>query len=265
MNIRLAVVFVTSLITLLATASADVGTAVAPDSSRAEVGLTRIECVADDSTNTALFRGAIIDTGTVDISYEVIVTAAHGLPTDVDMVKRRCSVLGAKDGRYRIERVWRPHSRGRGSVDDWAVLLTERRLSGHVKRVRMLAIDHADRQRMAGNEIAVSLPLGLVGSERACSLIQPGSLDMDLAVELFGHTCRAWHGHSGSPILTTVEGEAYILGIHLGTLRILQNHASLELGRYVDSQIIETIHAAAAWGRGSGHSERPVEPQAKAH
>ena len=262
MNIRLAVVFVTSLITLLATASADVATAVATDRSSAEVGWTRIECVADDSTNTALFRGAIIDTGTVDNSYEVIVTAAHGLPSDVDVLRRQCRVLGAKDGRYRIERIWRPYSRGRGSVDDWAVLLTERRLGGHVKRVRTLAIDHADRQRMAGNEIAVSLPLGLVGSERACSLIQPGSLDVDLAVELFGHTCRAWHGHSGSPILTTVEGEVYILGIHLGTLRILQNHASLELGRYVDMQIIETIHAAAAWGRGSGHSERPIEPQA---
>ncbi len=107
MNIRLAVVFVTSLITLLATASADFATAVAPDSSRAEVGLTRIECVADDSTNTALFRGAIIDTGTVDNGNEVILTAAHGMPTDIDVLRRQCSVLGAKDRRYRIDRVWR--------------------------------------------------------------------------------------------------------------------------------------------------------------
>lgn len=246
MEIRFAAVRITLLITLLATVSAEFATAQVPDSSEAEVGLTRIECAGDDSTYTFRFRGAIIDTGTVDASYEVILTAAHGLPSDVDVLRRRCRVVGAEDGRYRIESVWRPTSQGRGSVDDWAVLLTERRFRGHVKRVRTLATDNAARQQMAGNEMPVRLPLRFTGGERACSLTQPGSLGVNLAAELFGHTCRAWFGHSGSPILTTVEGEVYVLGIHLGSLWIVENHASLEIGRYLDVMIIKTIHAATA-------------------
>ncbi|MCZ6584663.1 MAG: hypothetical protein O6930_01475, partial [Gammaproteobacteria bacterium] len=123
-------------------------------------------------------------------------------------------------------------------------LLTERPLRGDVKRVRTLATDDATRQRLAWDEIPVRLPLRFIGGERACSLTQPGSSGVDLAVELFGHTCRAWFGHSGSPILTIVEGQVYILGIHLGSLWIVENHASLEIGRYLDAKIIETIHAA---------------------
>lgn len=240
---------------MLATASAEAAAAVVSDTIGAAAGLTRIECVPDDGAHTHRFRGAIIDTGTVDFPYEVILTAAHGLPSDVDALRRRCRVVGAEDGRYRIDRVWRPESRGRDSIDDWAVLLTERRLSGTVKRLRSLTIDHAARRQMAGDEMSVRLPLRFLGSERACSLTPPGSFDVDLTAELFGHTCRAWFGHSGSPILTTVEGEVYILGIHLGSRWIVEHHASLEIARYLDATILEAIHAAAARRRESGRSE----------
>lgn len=255
MDFRFTILCVTSLLSLLATASANAATVVLPDSTGATAGLTRIECVPDGGAHTHQLRGAIIDTGIVDISYEVILTTAHGLPTDVDALRRSCRVVGADNGRYRIESVWRPDSRGRGSVDDWAVLLTERRLSGAVKRLRSLAIDHAARQRMTGDEMPVRLPLRSLGSERACSLTPPGSLGMDLTAELFGHTCRAWSGHSGSPILTIVEDEVYLLGIHLGSRWIVEEHAALEIGRYLDATILEAIHAATARRRESGRSE----------
>ncbi len=255
MEIRFTFLCIASLMSLLATASAEPAAAVVPDSIGAAAGLTRIECVPDDGAHTHRFRGAIIDTGTVEISYEVILTAAHGLPSDVDALRRRCRVVGAENGRYRIERVWRPESRGRDSVDDWAVLLTERRLSGTVKRLRSLTIDHGARRQMAEDEMPVRLPLRFLGSERACSLTPPGSLNVDLTAELFGHTCRAWFGHSGSPILATVEGEVYILGIHLGSRWIVEHHASLEIARYLDATILETIHAATVRGRERGRSE----------
>jgi hypothetical protein len=57
---------VTSLMSMLATASAEAAAAVVPDTIGAAAGLTRIECVPDDGAHTHRFRGAIIDTGTVD-------------------------------------------------------------------------------------------------------------------------------------------------------------------------------------------------------
>ena len=173
MELRFTILCVTSLMSLLATASVEAAAVVVPETIGAAAGLARIECVPDDGAHTHRFRGAIIDTGTVDFSYEVILTAAHGLPSDVDAIRRRCRVVGAEDGRYRIDRVWRPESRGRDSVDDWAVLLTERRLSGTVKRLRSLTIDHAARRQMAADEMPVRLQLRFLGGERACSLTPP--------------------------------------------------------------------------------------------
>jgi len=236
-------------VSMLATAYADVAASVVPDGNGSEVGLTRIECVAADGLYWNKLRGAIIDTGRADPTQDVILTVAHGLPSDVDALRRRCSVVGAEDERYQIVSVWRPSPRGRGSVDDWAVLLTERRLHDAVARVPALTIDHASRRRMVEGGIPVRLPLRFVGAERACRLTRMEWPGTDLGVEFFGHTCRAWSGHSGSPILASVEGEMYILGIHLGSQWIFEKQASLEIGRYLDVNILEAIHAAAERGQ----------------
>jgi len=255
MEIRFAVLYATLLVSMLAAVAADVATDMAPNSRGAEGGFTRIQCAPDNGIYMRRSRGAIIDTGTVEKSFEVILTAAHGMPSDVDVIKQNCRVVGAKDRQYRIEEVWRPDSQGRDFVDDWAVLLTERSLSGHVKRLRTLAIDHAARQQLAANQIPVRLPLRFVGIEQACGLTQRRSSGENLELELFGHTCRAWSGHSGSPILIAVESELFILGIHLGNRWIIGNYSPLEIGRYVDVKILEAIHAATAQGRGSNRVE----------
>jgi len=261
METRSAVLCVTALTSLLATASESAAAAVVPDSSGAEVGLTRIECVSEHGADTRRFRGAVIDTGTAAISYEVVLTAGHGLPSDVDALRRACSVVGAEDRRYLIEDVWRPSSRSRGAADDWAVLVTERRLRGDVKRLRTLTTERAFRQQLAENELPVRLPLRFIGAERACHLVQPGLSGAGLAVELFGHTCRAWSGHSGSPILTAVEDEMYILGIHLGSRWSFEERASLRIGRFLDAEMLEAIHGghqrACSRRRSSHGRDRP--------
>lgn len=248
MMVRIPAPGVAALAGWLAMAEVGAATTVLPETGGADAGLTRVACLAEDDSYVSRLRGVLVDVGVEHSAYEVVLTAAHGLPADVDALRRRCSVVDPEDRLYAIDMVWRPVPRGRGSVDDWAVLLTERRLEGDLDRVRVLAANQESWSRMARNEAPLRLPLRFSGGERACRLERPEVAGDDLAAQLFGHTCRAWSGHSGSPILTNVEGEAYLLGIHLGSRWIFERQASQHIGRYLDAEIIRTIRAAAAQG-----------------
>ncbi len=245
MNTRFATLSLTALMSVLG--AADAATPLVPDSSGAEVGLIRVECRPDDGAGLYRFRGVVVDTKTTGISHDVILTTAHGLPSAVDEIRQKCHVVGAQDERYPIAAIWRSDIRGRDSVDDWVVLATGQRLGGGLRRLRVRPMPSSALQQLVVAETVVRLPLRFVGGERACSLTPPGSAGVDLEVELFGHTCRAWPGHSGSPILFTADGELSILGIHLGSRWLFDINGSLEIGRFVDANVLDAIRAASAW------------------
>ncbi len=249
MDTRVAVTCVAVLILPLSLYAAEEATVAVSPYVGIDIGLARIECVSAAGVGRASRRGALIDTGATVTTYEVVLTAAHGLPRETEAVIRTCFLIGYAGRQYPIEAIWHPEQRGRGFTDDWAVILVVGRLSGHVARLRIAPLAHPELQQMISNDAPVRLPLRFAPSERECELTQSRLTVVEVRDGLLAHNCQAWSGHSGSPILINLEGQRYVLGIHLGSRWIFERNAPLRLGRYVDAKISAAIEAAAERGR----------------
>jgi len=241
--------FAVSFICLLPGMSANADTSVVPEYAGAEAGLIGIECIPEGGTVGYRFRGVVIDTGSANSSHEVILTTAHGFPAAAETITERCTVAGEKGRRYPIRAIWRPSSRDRGAVDDWAVVVTGEKLRERLWRQRVRTEPATEEKEGQGAEITVPirLPLRFLGAERACALRSPGSAGVDLEEGLFSHTCRSWSGHSGSPVLAVDERGAFIFGIHLGRRWLVETRQSLRIGRVIDSEILAAVRDATGW------------------
>ena len=202
-----------------------------------DIGLARIECVSAAGAGRASRRGALIDTGATVTTYEVVLTAAHGLSRETEAVIQTCFLIGHAGRQYPIEPIWRPEQRGRGFTDDWAVMLVVGRLSGQVARLRIAPLAHPELQQMISNDAPVRLPLRFAPSERECELTQTRLTVVEVRDGLLAHNCQAWSGHSGSPILINLEGQRYVLGIHLGSRWIFERNAPLRIAPMVTSRV----------------------------
>lgn len=247
MEIRRAVC-IASLSCAFAGFSASADTLAEPDRTGAEIGLLRITCVSGSGVGSDRFRGVVVDTAAAGIRYDVILTAAHGFPRNVARALERCTVLGPNEREYAVDAIWRPEARGRGSIDDWAVIATDRRVRGRIERQSVRILPPAARVEPNTGDTAVRLPLLFFGAEHACALAPPGSAGVELDAGLFGHTCRAWPGHSGSPILADDDGDIFVVGIHVGSRWIFERQSSFKIGRFVDAAILEAIQSAIVWG-----------------
>lgn len=84
MNTRVAVTCVAVLISPPSLYAAEEATVAVSPYVGIDIGLARIECAA--GAGRASRRGALIDTGATVTTYEVVLTAAHGLPDETEAV-----------------------------------------------------------------------------------------------------------------------------------------------------------------------------------
>ncbi len=242
-----ALALVLAPICLLSGIAAYADTYVVPEYAGAEAGLIALECVPEDETIGHRFRGVVIDVG--DTPHEVVLTTAHGFPKAAEIVSERCFVAGRGNRRYPIHALWRPVFRHRGAVDDWAVVVTGRKLRERIWRQRLRDEPVVLEQPGVDPTATVRLPLRFLGTERSCALRTPESVGANLEEGLFVHTCRSWAGHSGSPVLAVDDHGAFVLGIHVGRRWIAQPRRSLRIGRVIDSEILEAVRNATNWRR----------------
>jgi hypothetical protein len=203
-----------------------------------EIGLVRVQCTSE-SGYRQVFRGAVIE---IDGGprYDVILTAGHGLPRDLETVKEYCAVIDANGRRHPLRGMWRPEDSGRGMVDDWAVLATYRRMRRSQPRLPV-----ATPFVVEDSDTSLRLPLMTLAEERDCELLNEGLRAREIERGLFSHSCRSWYGHSGSPILAAANGRAVVIGLHLAKRWFYEEHRTVKIGRYVDTEIIDAIDAAA--------------------
>lgn len=89
---------------------------------------------------------------------------------------------------------------------DWSILRTRRRLPDETPRLRVLASDGID-------EGELSLLVRPV--ERApCGIHRPPATLSDPGLII--HGCRSRQGLSGTPLVTQIDGEPYVVALHVG-------------------------------------------------
>jgi len=220
-----------------------------PSMADLERALVRLECSSEQNSERH-FRGTLIDTGQAKPNFEIILTAAHGLPSNPVELTRSCVVIGEHARSYRIDSVWRPLEPHGPLTDDWAVLRTERRIRGNFRRLRIAQLDQLVGKQMTAEPLPVRLPLLHPPAEHNCSLSGSSLSEAEQSAGLFAHDCRAWQGHSGSPILVSIDEKVLLIGFHLGTRRVFEDRVTLKLGRQLDAAILDAIAAAAGDRRG---------------
>jgi hypothetical protein len=208
-----------------------------------DIGLVRVQCTSDAGYRQ-VFRGAVVELDGA-ARFDVILTAGHGLPRDLDIFKEHCAVIDTDGRRFGLRGMWRPEDSGRGMVDDWAVLATYRRMRRDQPRLAVGVPVVTEHRAPESSAAALRLPLMTVTEERDCALQDSGLTRREIQRGLFSHSCRSWYGHSGSPILAAADGRAVVIGLHLAKRWFYEGHRAIKIGRYVDAAIIDAIDAAA--------------------
>jgi hypothetical protein len=210
-------------------------------------GVALIRCAARGTNLTFYSRGAILDVDVGGADRDVIVATAHGLPADVESIVEECRVIGPDDRRYRVESIRRGRTAKAGDADDWAVLLTKRRLEGDIGRLRVAQLTNDAVARLTSEHAPVRL---LVRNPdlptRDCALSEFAAART--AVGLMSYSCPSAPGSSGSPIIAGIEGRALLIGIHIGWGFGGQSDGRVRIvsiGRSIDAEIAAAITAAA--------------------
>jgi hypothetical protein len=227
-----------------------------------ERGVARLVCRGTAPRVWRQSRAFVVDTRAAGPrSGDLLLAAAHALPSDPGRISRDCTVHGVNGPPAAIVDAWRPEP-PRSLSDDWAILMTAEPLAGDVGRLRMVVLESEVLEALATDAAAIKL---LLYADRSglgdCNLLaRPWVRADELGDGIFAHSCRSRPGLSGSPIVVRIAGEPVAIGINLGyRLRPPQLEGPLfyGIGRAFDAEIAATIdravqraaHTPAAAGR----------------
>lgn len=115
---------------------------------------------------------------------------------------------------------------------DWAILQTARALPSDLPRLRPISLE-------TGEWGEVSLLMRSFQT-RPCAL-----LDAPEAIEdqrLIFHGCPSRPGLSGAPMVAQIDGESYVVGIHLGDIMMLnENFRRYSVARRISDDFLEGL------------------------
>lgn len=220
-------------------------------------GITRIICTSGDRQGWRRSRAVIIDVGVAQQFREVLLAPAHGLPQSPEEIKDNCIVADAAGEAMAISEVWFSENRGESLDGDWAVLTTDRMVAADIDRQQLIKLDEALGDDAQRDQIPVRLLLYSQSVDQDCRIISESPARLAaLTSELFFHSCRAWRGVSGAPIVVGIDGRPTIIGFHIAKLEHplgVALHGIEGIGRAVDASIFSAVWAAAV------HAQEPVE------
>ncbi|WP_203292984.1 hypothetical protein [Maricaulis parjimensis] len=174
--------------------------------------VVQLLCWHDDPTQLHLSRAVVLAYHPVGAEFDLLLATRHGVYGSQGL--RNCRVRGVPLEIGEIVAVETGHP---GTTDtsqfsqDWAILTTRGRLPASVPRLRVLVSD----SQPDGQLTFLRRPV----DQQACSL--PQAPDYLTEPSLIFHDCDRRPGLSGTPLVTQIGDEPYIVALHVGQYLIL--------------------------------------------
>jgi hypothetical protein len=209
-----------------------------PSGAGVERGVATLRCNLANGL-VATSRATVLDVGDAAHS-DVLLTTAHGLPAAADDIRRACRIL-ARGKAHSIQAVWRGGGRTGAPEHDWAVLMTAR-IPGGLRRWRAAAAPRGWLERLVADEVPVRLVLRYADAAQSDCRLEALTAD-----RLLAHSCTAYPGTSGAPLVVGVEHQLVMIGLHVGSQQSWDGRRidMVSVARPIDAAVIAAIEAAA--------------------
>ena len=180
-----------------------------------------------------LSRAIVLDLDHAGIDHDVILTARHAVHDRHG--ERDCTVRGSEPEAGDIDSVRTSPREAQSSGDfdrDWAVLRTAGRLPDAFPRVRAAVYSGLETGE-------VSMIVRAVRYE-PCD-ITPAPKQMENPMLIF-HSCPSRPGLSGSPMMTMIDGESFLVGVHLGEFVMLnEDSRRYSVARRISDDFLDAV------------------------
>lgn len=197
-------------------------------------GVALLSCYSPEREAPRSSRAVLLDIpGHERAGFDVLLASRHGV-MDEDQ-PRSCQIRGLEEDEGAIARIIAPPDRHEVDfVDDWAVLVTERRLPRDLPRLRAAGFVQPPR-----GEIAI---VARAAEHHPCQLTEgPDRLAHEA---LLFHDCPSRAGLSGTPLVGEIDGEPFVIGVHLGRARLLPaNDQSWSVARRLNGEFSDALIA----------------------
>lgn len=170
--------------------------------------MVSVYCRIGDSNRATVSSGVVIAGTGDDRRGDVIVTTGHGVGNYGEDIRQDCWVQLDDGVRYRIHRIANS-SHMAGASQDWAVVMTDRPITGPVMRLPVVTLESADR-----GVLNVAM-FGRRFSNPDCRLNLNSRMVSD-GQRVFLHDCGSERGQSGAPLVARVNGEITVIALNLG-------------------------------------------------
>ena len=173
-----------------------------------------VQLLCHNTLNDTYFlsRAVVLDLPRHDLPFDILLTARHAV-MDNDGT-RQCHVRGQGPDGGQVSTIARSFEGAQFSQDfsnDWAVIQTAGRLSDDLVRARAVTYDGAENG---------DLSLVLKASELTPCAITQAPEDFDTSTLIF-HDCHTRPGMSGSPMMSMIGDQPYVVGVHVGYLTMM--------------------------------------------
>ena len=234
-TLRIPLLLALALFSAGARASDEIGLDALSDETyrNSRTGVVQLLCENEATGRLYLSRAVVLDLPGFAGRYDILLATRHAVMAGD--VERNCHVRGERLSFGRITRIVTsaPAANELGDFSqDWAIIRTRSRLAATTTRLRAAALDDAGHGEISMLRAAVA--------GDPCE-ITPAP-DQIVEPSLIFHDCRSRPGISGSPLLVSIAGQPYVIGIQLGQYVMLNEHSrQYSVGRRLNGQFLQSL------------------------
>jgi hypothetical protein len=203
--------------------------------SEASEGVVQLLCQSAIDDRYFLSRAIVLNLGQSDRPYEVLLTARHAVMDSGG--SRDCQVRGQDEDDGHVTAIISSDAAEELVSDfnhDWAVLRTGNRFPASFPRVRAASFGR-------GHQGQLSMLVKAVDYDACQITAAPEQMEDD---RLIFHDCNSRPGLSGSPMMAVLNGQSYVVGVHLGRFVMLnENSRHYSVARRLSDDFLEALIA----------------------